>query len=164
MRLKDILEKAEAIKGPEWPEVPDAEVEQCDKVVGELPDDLKGLFAVYTVSHKGLLATHGLLEARVKAADQKLVEGKMGPDGLEKEVAAVRLAHAVAHSEHELVQRCFWGSVRLQFPELIEVSSIGLRKDWKVVASADCANCAAGIELIEISGSLPRDLRRILGL
>ena len=139
MLLSDILARAGKVKVRDAKLAPLGEMEDGEKVVGVLPEDLKGLFGVMQESQLQLVTTHENLEARISK-----LRGKMTKD----EAESIQHEHAVAHCEADFIRQCFWTSVRMAFPQLVSEPAIGLRKNWQVVTSVPDGVCA--VEVIEI--------------
>ncbi|OGZ69829.1 MAG: hypothetical protein A3D44_01890 [Candidatus Staskawiczbacteria bacterium RIFCSPHIGHO2_02_FULL_42_22] len=103
---------------------PTGELQEGEKVVGILTDDLKRLFAIRAALYANLGSVHRRLEEKIK-----LLAGSEIP---EQEIKAMHVLHTTAHNEYQMSNSAFWHCVRGEFPS-IAGQEIGVRKDWQVV-------------------------------
>ncbi len=106
---------------------PQEDLEEGDRVVGILTDDLKRLHVVMVKSIKTLKSVTQQIDEWIKS-----LEGKEIP---EYDEAGRKKKFFLATIDCETLTMCFWNSVRNEFPEIAGEKSIGLRKDWQVVVS-----------------------------
>ena len=134
----EIYEQAKRIRSADVPE-PKHPVQQGEKFIGILADDLKPLWAVFQSSKKKL---------------EKFLNGVRGledPENISREkYRAILTEHILKENEYELVSTCFWNSVRHEFPEYAR-NRFGIRKEWKVVIIPDSP---PEPEVVVITGSL----------
>lgn len=128
--LRELLEKIEAVNLSNGSPVPEAELEEGEKVVGVMPGDLRRFYAVYYNSYDELTKRCKQAHQRLK----KIVEiGSIDPEDI-----VFSRQHVLEHKRQELVRALFWHSVEEAFPDLIlNGESVGIRKDWQVVTFHD---------------------------
>jgi|SRR3989344_2971080 len=108
---------------------PDDELEEGDRVVGVLSDDIKRLHFVMGSS----------IDRNIEMCKSLQKEF----DGLEEsEISEERLTQArqeclFAHLECDFLKSAFWTCVKFEFPELVGVRGVAIRKDWQVVVTMD---------------------------
>jgi hypothetical protein len=168
MRLiREILRKAEETEVVGGELVQDFQLEEGDRVVGVLPDELRGLYAVFVTASHELDEQHKqLITESEKFMDtwlplilekpiQELANLKKEIDLKHEEMG---LRDRIAHNRYDTISEMFWGAVRRAFPELIGKQGIGIRKDWQIVV---CQDKFPKLELLGIGfGPLPFPLRR----
>ncbi len=103
--------------------LPDYELEEGEKVVGTLSDDLKKLYVVMLGAKEKTKALHDRLEKEISELGDNIPKGKK---------KAIVQEHAMVHLEEDLIESAFWTCVRLEFPE-VGSDDVGLRQDWQVV-------------------------------
>ncbi len=118
--VQDILNRAAKISASDV-NAPDAKVEKGDKVIGKLPNELKGLWAVLTAATEKLKKFHDQLHE----LDQTSLNTQ--------EAREISESDSALHLEHDVAHCCFWNSVRYFFLEFAREECIGLREGWKVV-------------------------------
>ena len=145
--IREILRKAEETEVVSGELVQDFQLEEGDRVVGVLPEELRGLYAVFATAsheldehHKQLIMEskkfiRTLLSSILDKPEQELDEPKL--DDMKEEIDSkheeMNLRDRVAHNRYDTTSEMFWGAVRRAFPELINEPGIGIRKDWQVV-------------------------------
>jgi len=105
---------------------PDREVQDGDEVVGELPEELKPLWVLYSRLSDTTSSKLVELSARINA----LSDGKKADS---PEVKDLILKGDAALARHNFVKDAFWGSVKDAFPVLVRTGA-GVCKGWKVVS------------------------------
>lgn len=139
--LKDLLEKIEAVDLANTLHVPDGEVEDGEKVVGILPDDMKRFYVVFSDSIDELTE-------RVEDEQERLEELVAKPvSEFTPEDHTFAQQHVLARKKQEIVKDLFWLGVENAFPELTLVGSMGVRKDWQVVS---CRRRVSPIEIVSM--------------
>ena len=123
---------------------PAAEVQEGEMVVGELPDDLKAVYAVLSNSRWAM-------REQCKTVDRRLEELRRTPPSEIKPGDRGFVAeHKLLHKQTEIIGDIFWHGVREAFPGLATAKSIGLRKGWKVII----AQPQPPVEIMELAESL----------
>jgi hypothetical protein len=129
--LREILEGAEmAVPTDEM--VGDVEVRQSDKLVGDLPEDLRKLYAFYSNLVDKTNRTIDQLKQKFREviAANIVTRNRAAIDeakkALDQQIELFRL-------KTDLVSDIFFTSVRQAFPEIASEPEIGLRAGWKVV-------------------------------
>ena len=124
MLLKKILNEAAEVSLRDV-KSPDHEVEQGEKVIGVLSDDLRRLYVLMTDAAERLESV-----SQKAAAWLKSFEGEERP---KDEDQRRKEEFFLAENEHSTIKACFWGSVRDELPEVAGEENIGLRARWQVV-------------------------------
>ena len=105
---------------------PTGKVEEGEKVIGTLPDDLKRLYTVMRIAEN----ERGELKHRISKLGSLL-------DLDERQTNDATRALGVIRNRFDLAHSCFWHSVRHTFPEIVNTEQIGLRENWQLVTIPD---------------------------
>ena len=110
-------------------------LEKGQTAVGVMSDDLKRLYSL----HCGAVDKANNLLNKLRengAAHRELHEkGTVCGEGCRKYLGEQRRLskeHDLAVAEHEALKEIFWASVRIEFPELLDKSSLGIAEDFTI--------------------------------
>lgn len=122
---------ADILAGVETAQVPDemngaAELQDGDKVVGALPEELRKFYAVLEADREACNKVINQLSDEVKV---------IGPaeNATPEQRRSVRQRYEVARLHHRVVKDLFWKTVRRDLPDIVDAECIGIRKGWQVV-------------------------------
>ncbi len=149
--IQEILDKAKNSVPKNDALVRDTEVGPEDRVVGELPPELRGLYAVLIESSNELTT----LGAKTIGELEKLREmfENTPPREFRAAIGAIEQKLAIPRNNSQTIRDMFWSSVRRTFPELAgENPSLGIRKGWKVAIIPSKAPEYIEIPLPSLSG------------
>lgn len=129
--IREVLELAEKIQPQDDALVAEFELEEGDKVVGELPMELRGLYAVLRTRGDELNELRNQIlkqaDALVKDLENKTIKQlEASRDELTKKIAGPA-------RELDTIKDMFWSSVRRAFLELAVESNLRICKGWQVV-------------------------------
>lgn len=124
------------------PMLPEAEVEEDMSVVGELPDDLKRLYAVRAMTYIAHSKFDEDIRKRAKDLNRRLKQ--RDPAALE-EVKRIHVEHERLMIEEKLADRIFWDSVRIEFIGQGIGKVLSICKGWKVAVSEDDSSDPLGL-------------------
>jgi hypothetical protein len=143
MFLKSLLDEAEAIQldGQDGPKVA---LEEDDKVVGVLSNDLKRLLLLREGYRKKVDTFNKKVYARLAEVGDDL--RKIAPEENREHEQKKELLS----NEIELVDAIFWSAVKHEFPAVIG-HNIAVRQGWQVVTFEDisCGGALLGCLLAE---------------
>lgn len=110
-------------------------LEEGQNAVGVMSNDLKRLYSLQSSAvDKANNLFHKLRET--SAAHRELHEkGKVCGEDCEKyhgELRRLSKEHDLAVAEHGALKDIFWASVRIEFPELLDKSSVGIAEDFTI--------------------------------
>jgi len=112
------------------PQVADR-VKEGETFVGELPDELKRLWAVYTTYTQNIQAQGEIVNMRL----EEILSGNvsLACEGQDRELGFL---NAASEGRQEIIGKIFWQGVREQFPDALIFAGRqpALRKGWQVVA------------------------------
>lgn len=138
--LKKIISMASEVS-PKDLQSSGLEVGEDEKVVGKLPDNLKGLYIVLKRAQEKTKSVH----ARI--AKEIAEYGVQDPPA--EKVKSLMWEHMCVHLEEDLISKAFWTCVRFEFPK-DHINEIGLRANWQVVTVDQTAKAKRALsELID---------------
>jgi hypothetical protein len=142
--LKDLLKRVNkvSLNNGDVPELEEVEKEGA-RVVGELPVNLRKLFVV-----RSQMGDELKLDCEISHKRLEKMLSRSRSEASAEDLALAR-QHVLAHKRYDFVNDFFWLSVVAAFDELaLTKESIGIRKDWKVVALKPKARSAADLEMV----------------
>lgn len=119
---------------------PDDEIQENEKVIGEMSPSLQKLHTIRTLATEKInrhIAELQLSHKKMKDLVKKSDDDSKFEFFREREVMKEKLGKMhLLSAEREAIDKIFWAALHTEFPETnsIEVSDdVGIRKGWKVV-------------------------------
>ncbi len=150
--IEQIMAGVAAIQVGDY-ELPAAELQESDEIVGQADEYLMRLFTYRSrkLGERQKLATEGQTivdeldgaifgsreETRASSVSA-LLKGLFGKNSSEMEAKAIRLeeiesALTTLRSETDILEGLFWAEVRQRHPSIKDHSAIGIRSGWEIV-------------------------------
>lgn len=143
--ISEVLERAQKAQVNDSALIANLELKPGDRVIGILPPELRGLWAVLDEDATNM---EELMQEAEKEVVGMAVTAPLGE--FKAKVNEIKQRVAAQNHNYETVSDMFWSAVGRAIPETIKEPSIGIRKDWQVVAMRPPRRQIEGITLIEI--------------
>lgn len=130
--IQEILERAAKIQPQDDALVHNIEPEDGDRPLGELPMELRGLFAVLREEGEKTKEVLTQVTGELKQLAEKVSDKTIGQ--LQEEAKAIKAKLDIPSLNHSTVNNMFWSAVRRAIPGAVSENSIAIRAGWQIVA------------------------------